>query len=220
MLQPFFLPRTFLFLLSVFLVVAGLYFAKPFLIPICFGALLAMLFLPLSRWFERKKLPKELAILLCLLVLLSIIAVVIVVIGWQVTDLTREVSDIENRVRQMAYELEKFISSHLGIPVKQQEKLWEQQTQNSANSILSNMGSALMGLLVDFILCLVYIFLFMYYRTRIKKFILQLISNRQKENVQQIIHDIQKVTQQYLTGIGLMILCLWVMYSIGFSIVG
>lgn len=220
MLQPFFLPRTFLFLLSVFLVVAGLYFAKPFLIPICFGALLAMLFLPLSRWFERKKLPKELAILLCLLVLLSIITIVIVVIGWQVTDLTREVSDIENRVRQMAYELEQFISSRFGIPVKQQEKLWEQQTQNSANSILSNMGSALMGLLVDFILCLVYIFLFMYYRTRIKKFILQLISNRQKENAQQIIHDIQKVTQQYLTGIGWMILCLWIMYSIGFSIVG
>src|SRR5688572_20038768 len=81
-------------------------------------------------------------------------------------------------------------------------------------------GSTLVGLLVDFILCLVYIFLFMYYRTRIKKFILQLISNRQKENTQQIIHDIQKVTQQYLTGIGWMILCLWIMYSIGFSIVG
>jgi predicted PurR-regulated permease PerM len=60
----------------------------------------------------------------------------------------------------------------------------------------------------------------MYYRTRIKKFVLQLISNRQKENAQQVIHDIQKVTQQYLTGIGWMILCLWVMYSIGFSIVG
>jgi predicted PurR-regulated permease PerM len=143
------------------------------------------------------------------------------VISWQVTDLTSEVSDIENMVRQMVAEIEQFITNHFGIPVKQQEKLWQQQAQNSAaNTFLSNIGSTLVGLLVDFILCLVYIFLFMYYRTRIKKFVLQLISKRQKENAQQVIHDIQKVTQQYLTGIGWMILCLWVMYSIGFSIVG
>jgi predicted PurR-regulated permease PerM len=203
------LPRAVLFLLLLFLVVAGLYFAKPFLIPVCFGALLAMLFIPLSRWFERKKIPKGLAILFCILVFLSIITIIILVISWQVTDLTSEVSDIENRVRQMVAEIEQFITNHFGIPVKQQEKLWQQQAQNSAaNTFLSNIGSTLVGLLVDFILCLVYIFLFMYYRTRIKKFVLQLISKRQKENAQQVIHDIQKVTQQYLTGIGWMILCL------------
>jgi predicted PurR-regulated permease PerM len=95
------LPRAVLFLLLLFLVVAGLYFAKPFLIPVCFGALLAMLFIPLSRWFERKKIPKGLAILFCILVFLSIITIIILVISWQVTDLTSEVGDIENRVRQM-----------------------------------------------------------------------------------------------------------------------
>ncbi len=215
------LLRAVLFLLLIFLVVAGLYLAKPFLVPLCFGALLAMFFLPLSRWFERKKIPKGLAILFCILLFLCIITIIILVISWQVTDLTREVSDIENKVRQMVAEIEQFITNRFEIPVKQQEKLWQQQAQNSgANSILSNIGSILVGLLVDFILCLVYIFLFMYYRARIKKFILLLISSHQKQNAQQVIHDIQKVTQQYLTGIGWMILCLWVMYSIGFSIVG
>lgn len=215
------LLRAVLFLLLIFLVVAGLYFAKPFLVPVCFGALLAMFFLPLSRWFERRKIPKGLAILFCILLFLGVITIIILVISRQVTDLTGEVTDIENKVRQMVAGIEQFITNHFGIPVKQQEKLWQQQTQNSAaNSILSNIGSILAGLLVDFILCLVYIFLFMYYRTRIKKFILQLIPNQQKQNAQQVIHDIQKVTQQYLTGIGWMILCLWVMYSIGFSIVG
>lgn len=221
MLQTSALHRAVLFLLLVFLVVAGLYFAKPFLVPLCFGALLAMLFLPLSRWLERKHIPKGLAILICILVLLSIITLVVLLISWQVTDLTGEVSNIQNKLQQMLNDVEQYISSHFGIPVKQQEKLLQQQTQNSvANGVLANMGSVLFGLLVDFILCLAYIFLFMYYRSRIKKFILQLISGRQKENAQQILHDIQKVTQQYLTGIGLMILCLWVMYSIGFSIVG
>jgi predicted PurR-regulated permease PerM len=77
-----------------------------------------------------------------------------------------------------------------------------------------------MSLLVDFILVLVYIFLFMYYRGRIKTFILQLVSSQQQSNTESIISDIQKVSQQYITGLGLMIACLWIMYSIGFSIVG
>ena len=97
MLQTSSLLRAVLFLLLVFVVVAGFYFAKPFLIPVCFGALSAMLFLPLSRWLERKKIPKGLAILFCLVLLLSIITILVLVISWQVTDLTREVSAIENK---------------------------------------------------------------------------------------------------------------------------
>jgi predicted PurR-regulated permease PerM len=118
----------------------------------------------------------------------------------------------------MVSQIEEFISSRFGIPVKQQEKILQEQAQNGG--AMANIGSILMSFLVDFVLCMVYIFLFMFYRSRIKNFVLQLVSGQQKENAQQVIHDIQKVTQQYITGIGWMILCLWVMYSIGFSIVG
>lgn len=221
MVKTFSLQRAVQLLMLTFLVIAGLFFAKPFLIPLCFGALFAMLFLPLSRWLERKKIPRGLAIFICILLLLSIITTIILVISWQVTDLTREVTDIENRVRQMVAEFEQFISNYFGIPVKQQEKLLQQQAQdNPANGIVMAVGSKLLSLLIDFILCLVYIFLFMYYRSRIKQFIMQLIPDQQKDNAQQVIHDIQKITQQYLTGLGWMILCLWIMYTIGFSIVG
>src|SRR6188768_638368 len=96
--QSFSLQRAVQLLLLVFLIVAGLSFAKPFLVPLCFAALLAMLFLPLSRWFERKKIPKGLAILFCILLFLSIITIIILGISWQVTDLGKEVTDIENRV--------------------------------------------------------------------------------------------------------------------------
>lgn len=219
--QSFTLQRAVQLLLLIFLVVAGLWFAKPFLVPLCFAVLLAMLFLPLSRWFERKKIPKGLAILFCILLLLSIITIIILGISWQVNDLSRELTDIENRVTQIVAEIEQFISNRFGISVKQQEKILQQNAQSSAASnMLLNIGSSFASFIIDFILCLVYIFLFMYFRTRIKNFILKLTPSRQKDNAQQVIHDIEKVTQQYVTGIGKMMLCLWIMYSIGFSIVG
>ena len=219
--QTFTLQRAVQLLLLFFLIVAGLWFAKPFLVPLCFAGLLAMLFLPLSRWFERKKIPKGVAILFCILLLLGLITIIILGISWQVNDLAKEVTDIENRIKQIVADIEQFISNRFGISAKQQEKIVQQQAQNSAGGdMLLNIGSSFASFLVDFILCLVYIFLFMYFRTRIKNFILKLIPTRQKENAHEIIFNIEKVTQQYVTGIGKMMLCLWIMYSIGFSIVG
>jgi len=213
------LQKAVLFLLLGFLIVATIYYAKPFLVPLCFGGLLAMLFLPLSRWFENKKIPKGFSVLLCIVIFLGLIMAIIGLISWQITDLTTESTDIENKIRKMINEIEEYIGNHFGISKKQQEKIITEQAQQNGG-ILSNLGSFATGFIVDFILVLVYIFLFMFYRSRLKSFVLQLISSQQKKNTETIIHDIQKVSQQYITGLGMMIVCLWIMYSIGFSIVG
>ena len=178
-----------------------------------------MLFLPLSRWFENQKIPQGFSILLCIIIFLGLITGIIWLISWQVTDLATESTDIENKIRKMIGEIEEYIGSNFGISKKQQEKIIVEQTQENGG-MLSNLGSSITGFVVDFILVLVYIFLFMFYRSRLKTFVLQLISSQQKKNAETIIHDIQKVSQQYITGLGMMIVCLWIMYSIGFSIVG
>jgi len=219
MLQTSALQKVVLFLLLGFLIVGAMYFAKPFLVPLCFGGLLAMLFLPLSRWFESKKIPKGLSILLCIIIFLGLITGIIWLISWQISDLASESTDIENKIQKMISKAKDYIGTHFGISKKQQEKIITEQTEQNGG-MLSNLGSSLTGFVVDFILVLVYIFLFMFYRRRIKTFILQLISSQQKKNTETIIHDIEKVSQQYITGLGMMIACLWIMYSIGFSIVG
>ena len=219
MIQTSALQKVVLFLLLGFLIVGAIYFAKPFLVPLCFGGLLAMLFLPLSRWFESKKIPKGLSILLCIIIFLGLITGIIWLISWQISDLASESTDIENKIQKMISKAKDYIGTHFGISKKQQEKIITEQTEQNGG-MLSNLGSSLTGFVVDFILVLVYIFLFMFYRRRIKTFILQLISSQQKKNTETIIHDIEKVSQQYITGLGMMIACLWIMYSIGFSIVG
>jgi predicted PurR-regulated permease PerM len=65
---------------------------------------------------------------------------------------------------------------------------------------------------------IVYIFLFIYYRHHIKRFIKKAFP--QKAETEDTLNSIEKVSQQYLTGMGLMIFCLWIMYTISFTIVG
>jgi predicted PurR-regulated permease PerM len=77
-----------------------------------------------------------------------------------------------------------------------------------------------MGIIVDLILTLVYIFLFLYFRGHIRNFIYKIVPANERGNTRTILADAAKVAQQYLTGLASMIVILWIMYSIGFSIVG
>ncbi len=213
------LQRAVYFLLLAFLFIAALYYAKPFLVPVCFAGLLSMLFLPLCRWFQSKSIPGALSIIFCILIFLAVLAGVIWLISWQITDLSTEAGDIETKVKRMIKQVEQSIQNSVGISPRQQEELVSEQAKNGSDMI-ANAGSLISGFIIDFILMLVYIFLFMFFRERMKTFILALVPSTQKKNAETIMADIQKVSQQYLTGLGLMIACLWIMYGIGFSIVG
>ena len=47
-----------------------------------------------------------------------------------------------------------------------------------------------------------------------------LVPQPEKKNAQAIMEEARGVAQKYITGLCWMIVCLWIMYSIGFSIVG
>jgi predicted PurR-regulated permease PerM len=222
MVQASFLQKPVYVLLFLFLAVAGLHFAKPFLVPLCFGGLLSMLFLPVSLWLQKKGFGKGLSIVTCIVLFVAVICALVWLITWQITDLTSDLSNIEQKITKMIENFTQSINKKFGITPKQQQELLNNSkgSAGGAGSILSNIGSGIMGFLVDFVLVLVYIFLLMYFRGHIKKFILQLVPTKEKGNAEEIISGIKKVSQQYLTGLGLMIVGLWIMYGIGFSIIG
>lgn len=222
-MQTFPLTRIIQVLFFFFLVFTGLYFAKPFLVPVTIAGILAMLFLPLSRWLEGKGISKGLSAIACILVLIGVIAGVISLLSWQISDLSEDMTGIQEKVSGSISNLKGYISTKLGIsPEKQQEMLKQQQSSGGggAGKVVTAIISSFSGLLVDTVLVFVYIFLFMFFRNHLKQFILKLVSPEQKDKTLRIIHDTCKVSQQYLSGLAMMIVILWIMYGIGFSIVG
>ncbi len=213
------LPKALQVLLILFLGVAALIFAKPFLVPLCFAGLFAMLLLPLSRKMENKGMKKGLAAFLSVLFFLAILAIIISLITWQVGNLAEDLGNIEEQVKKVLQQGKDFISQVFGISEQKQEEAIEKQTEN-ANSLLMEISTSLMGIIVDTILMIVYMFLLMYYRSHIKKFIMQLMPKKAEDNTDDAIQEIEKVSQQYITGLGIMIVCLWIMYGIGFTILG
>src|SRR5690606_578067 len=86
--------------------------------------------------------------------------------------------------------------------------------------MLASFAAGMLGAMVNMVLIIVYIYLFLYYRSRIKKFILKLVPFNQEPKAKKVLQQSTRVSQQYLSGLALMILALWIMYGIGFTLVG
>jgi len=209
-------------LLLIYLFFFLLFYGKSFLVPFLIASLLAMLVLPLCARLERK-MNKILAVSISLFLLLAVISVIIYIIAWQVTDISDRGPEIQKNISEKIDQIRTFATNTLGISKQQQEKIIQQQQKNTEGKISGMMTSVFTSFgsfLTDFLIVLVYIFLFLLFRTHLQKFVLMLVPKREQNNAQTIMHDVRRVSQKYLTGLALMIACLWVMYGIGFTIVG
>ncbi len=207
----------------LFIIIAGtaiLYIAKPVLVPLAFAMVLAMLLIPLSRRMERAGVNRAVAVLICILLLLLTIAVIIGLLSWQLSSLMDDMNNIEQKLAVMMRKVQQFISAHTGINRRQQQQMVEQVNKEGSAGLLSEVTTIITSGLVNVILVLVYIFLLMYFRNHVMLFIKKAVPATQRSNVADMLHCAGDVSQQYLIGLSQMIITLWIMYAIGFSIAG
>lgn len=210
-------------LLYLTLIVVVLYFAREILVPLSFGILFAMLLLPLSRRFENTGMNRGIAAFICTLALVAVAAGILLLLEMQFKDLAKDFTGIEKRVESFVSDIRSYVSETFGISVKQQDKMLERQGSSGSGRIATG-AATLMGtvfsLAVNTVLALVYIFLVLFFRGHLKKFILKVVPEDQKTRASGIVNKSAGVIQAYLAGMALMIGSLWIMYTIGFSIVG
>ena len=210
-------------LLLLVFAIGGLHFAKEFLVPLAIAGILSMLFVPLSRRFEKRGMKRGVAALLCVLILVLVAAGVVALLSWQIAGISQDMTGIQERVTKITGQARGYISNTIGISEQQQKQMVEKQESsasgNSSAAVATILGSLMNGL-VNIILVLVYIFLIMLYRNRFRNFVLKLVQSYEKQDAESIMSETGKVAKQYLSGMALMIGCLWVLYGIGFSIVG
>jgi predicted PurR-regulated permease PerM len=206
-------------MLLFILVIAGLYYMKVFLMPLAISGVLATLFLPFCKWLEGKKVPKGLATLLCLIILLIVLAGIGSLLVWQINALLQDFENIKQKTLAIVTFLQQYIFDHLGLSTEKQLKIFEGE-QPSITNIVQLIAGSIAYIFTNFVLILAYIFCLLYYRSHLKKFILQMTPGSEQVEMEQVVYKSTHVSQQYLVGLTKMIVCLWIMYGIGFSLLG
>ncbi|MEP6931212.1 MAG: AI-2E family transporter [Flavobacterium sp.] len=206
-------------LLILFLIFTGLYFAKDLLMPLCIGAILATLFLPLCKWMESKKMSRSIAIFFCLLTFLCVIFLLIAVLGLKISELLVDLAFIKQRAVATGSEIQKYIFNHSNISIDEQFEILKNE-QPSYSNLLRTIFGSVAYCFTTFILVMAYFVFLLLYRNHIKKFLLKITPAAQKSEMKNILYSAAKISYQYLIGLSKMIGLLWIMYGIAFSIIG
>lgn len=144
---------------------------------------------------------------------------IVILLSIQVASLAENIDEMKQRLYSLFNSIRIWIHDTVGLDVREQKEIIEKQ-QATTGDMLFKFASGFISIGVKAILVLVYMFLFLVYRSHIKRFILKLVSKDDKAETNDVVHQAGKVSQKYLSGLAAMIGLLWIMYGIGFSIVG
>jgi predicted PurR-regulated permease PerM len=206
-------------LLVIFLTILALYYAKDFLIPLAIAAVIATLFLPFCKWMESKKIVRGIATTICIIALLLFMGSILTLLIWQISLLTTDFELLKLRAIDTSDHIQEYIFNQFGITAEKQSQIIKAQ-QTSVTKLIPGILGSLTSNFASLILTLVYIFCLIYYRGHIKQFLLKLSVTSQRHETEKVIYKVAQVSQQYLFGLSKMIFLLWIMYGIGFSIIG
>ncbi len=213
--------RTVLVLLLFIVVVVILYYGKPFLVPLAFAGILSLFLFPITRWLRKKGAPSILASLAAPLTFLVFLAVIISLLAWQLSGVAEDSHQIEQQLMKKVGEARTWLATSMGIPEeKQQQIMKEQQSSGGPTTAITGIITGAGGILTDFLLVLIYMFLIIHFRGQFVNFILKLLPAARKDEGEQVIRSSQEAIQKYFSGLALMIVGLWIMYGIGYTIIG
>lgn len=188
--------------LLVYLVLYGLYIGQDILAPLGFAFLFAVLLRPLEKKFIKWRVPKILAIVLTLVIAILFVAAVITFLSQQITSFVKDIPAIKSNLNDLWHQFENWLSVTFNLSRAQQAKIIQKATSGTMDNIAPVSTLGVIGAsIATVILVPVYVFLFLYYRTLLLRFIVELFDEKQQENVYNVIQEIRYVVQHYITGL-------------------
>ena len=212
-------------LFAFVLVVLIAYFMQDFLIPIIFALILSVLIFPIVKFFETYLcFNRIISITISIVLFTTLLFFVFVLIGIQFEEIMSKSDMYYDKIGSKIATLIEQTENSTGIAsadfIEQKDiKVKEIVKQNSAKII--NFITASGGILGDFILSPLYMFLFLLYRNFLIGFVYRVtagISTKQKTRI--ILTELYKVQQNYLVGLVSVMVIVGLLNSLGLLLLG
>lgn len=182
----------------------GIAYASDIIAPILLAFFLTILLYPLFKWFMRRKLPEMISISLVLLILLSAMALLLWFISSQFSRLIEDFPTLKSNVTLHLQSLSEWIDRKTHFSTQKQIQLINEQSEkivNFAGGYLGGLASSLTALFVFFGLIPIYIFLLLFYRNLLLRFIFMWFQERDHTRVKETVQETQVIIKSYLLGL-------------------
>ncbi|MDF2158165.1 AI-2E family transporter [Algoriphagus sp. CAU 1675] len=203
----------------VFFLIVG----KSLLIPLFLGGFFAILFTPFCIWMEKHKTPKILAAVISLLSMVLLVGAIFSFIIGNVASFTKDFDDVSGKVLGYAEQVDQWFLDNFQEDPEIRKKtnsayLKGVLTENSSS--ISGFALKTVGSLSGLVLIPVFMFFFLVYREHLTEMMVMIYRDRDPLLVKMRISSLRKVIQNYIVGVGKVMVILAILNIIAYSALG
>lgn len=191
--------------------------------PLAIAGMFALLFMPLCRRLEKKGWPTVAAALFCGLIFALILTAIVIFIIWHVRHIAADFSDIRQHFSDYLQNFRKFLHARFGMDTLKKNSplpIPVQPDNDGITKVAASLTGIVLSFAINLLLILVYLIMLLCLRHEIRVFMLRAFNKESTGKMEIVLTQSAAVVQQYLRGLAVVIVCLWIMYSIGFTLVG
>lgn len=174
------------------------------IMPLLMAFFIALLLLPMFRFFRRLRVPEAISIVLSIIALFLVVAGISFFLSWQIGGFVSDIETIQKNLTIHWNNLSGWISSKTNITVAQQLDMIREQSTKLGNNVMSYLqgAAASAGNVFIFLgLLPIYIFLILFYRNLLLRFVYMWFPRPQHERVREAARETEVIVKYYLLGL-------------------
>jgi predicted PurR-regulated permease PerM len=191
--------------------ILGLYFlgmiivvGADILTPLLLAFFISIVLLPVYRFLKRKKFPDILAVLCSVLLFVVLIVLIIWFFSSQISRLVADFPRIKENVTIHLNSLSAWINQKANFSTDKQVQLINEQSNkllNMAGGMLGGAAASLTGIFILVGLLPIYIFLMMYYKNLLIRFVFLWFPEPNHKQVEDVMRETEVIIKSYLVGL-------------------
>lgn len=209
--------------LAIIIIFYALVVANFILVPLALGFLIAILLLPVSRFFENLGIARILAVILSILFVTIILTVVSFGIGMLIRNLARDIPQIGEKLLKVGKDLQSYFEEKFNV----EPQLQFDYIKDSIGGIVQQGSefftytlSATASAFTFGVILLLSAFFFIYYRNFFLEFLYKVFPESLHDKLSNLLLETKKAVTGYISGLLLMMLTVGTLNGLGLWILG
>jgi len=207
------------FIIPVFGIICTLVLARDFLYPLAFGILLAYLLYPIVNFLEKKGFPRILSILLTIVAAVAFFVVIGMFVLKRINLFMDELPKFRELTINHIESLQNLLEHNFGIPSERIKNYLIENIFDLGNRS-EKIFAATTGTVFAILMQPVYVFLFLYYRTKFAYFYLKVVGRENRPIAVAALREIAGVVTRYMLGVTTVVIILCFFNSAGLMLIG
>ena len=200
---PFYIRYTIVVVCLVFTVII-LREASSLLIPLFAGLLLAILLLPIVKFFERIHINRGIACFIAIICFVITFAFVNYFLTAEISSFAKELPHIIKKIQGVFASLQQWVTAKFNVNNSQQSDYLSSSYNGMLNGITSflyRLFFSLGNIVVWILFVCIYAFFILYYRRLLVRFVMNLVEKEYSHEMPAIISENKKIIKNYIVGL-------------------